>query len=147
MNTVKRETDWRLEVLRYSVSIVMLWFGILKFLGPSGVSDSMAMRTLEVLSFGTVKDLNALYFVAALECLIGIGILVKRWLKAFLTLLVLHLLGTAAPLIIFPTETWKGFLAPTFEGQYIIKNILILSAAIVLYAIPKGKDLHAGQTD
>ncbi|RZJ73056.1 hypothetical protein [Flavobacterium sp.] len=144
MENKANKTDWRLEVLRYSICAVLLWFGILKFLGPSGVSDSLAIRTLEKLTFGYLKGVSCLYFVAVLECVIGIGLLVKRWLKPFLILLVLHLIGTAAPLLLFPSETWKAFLMPTFEGQYIIKNVLIVAGAIVLSAIPSDKDLKTG---
>jgi hypothetical protein len=52
------------------------------------------------------------------------------------------MLGTITPLFLFPTETWAHFpIAPTLEGQYIIKNIVLVSAAIVLGATVRGGEL------
>ena len=67
------------------------------------------------------------------------GLLVGRWMRAVLLLLFLQMIGTATPLVLFPNETWTQFpIAPTLEGQYIIKNIVLVSAAIVLGATVRG---------
>jgi uncharacterized membrane protein YkgB len=48
------------------------------------------------------------------------------------------MLGTLTSLLL-PTETWTIFLlAPTLEGQYIIKNIVLVSAALVIGATARG---------
>jgi hypothetical protein len=52
------------------------------------------------------------------------------------------MVGTIMPLFLFPEETWTVFpFAPTLEGQYIIKNIVLVSAAIVLGATVRGGEL------
>lgn len=137
--------DWRLNVLRIALGILMLWFGILKFVGPSGISDDLAIRTMDVLSFGLLPERLSLYFIALLECAIGLGLLLTPLLRFTLVLVVLHLAGTALPLVFFPNDTWNGWFDPTFEGQYIIKNIIIGAAAIVLSAIPGHRKLETGK--
>jgi hypothetical protein len=60
-------------------------------------------------------------------------------MRATLLLLVLQMLGTITPLFLFPAETFTQFpYAPTLEGQYIIKNIVLVSAAIVIGATVRG---------
>ncbi len=52
-----------------------------------------------------------------------------------LVLLVVQMLGTFTPLVLFPQETWVQFpIAPTMEGQYILKNIVLMSAGLVIGA-------------
>lgn len=130
------KNSWRLTILRIALGVLMLWFGLLKFLGPPGISDNLAIRTVAAISFGHISPEISLFLIAALECIIGLGLFSKKLLRYILPLLFLHILGTALPLILFPSETWKGWLAPTFEGQYIIKNLLIAASAVVLSAIP-----------
>jgi hypothetical protein len=59
-----------------------------------------------------------------------------------LLLLFVQMLGTLTPLFLFPVETFATFpFVPTLEGQYIIKNVVIVSAAIVLGATVRGGEL------
>ena len=65
-------------------------------------------------------------------------------MRATLLLLILQMLGTVTPLALFPAETFTRFpYAPTLEGQYIIKNVVLVSAAVVLGATVRGGDLVA----
>ena len=71
--------------------------------------------------------------LAAWECLIGIGLLTGRFLRATLLLLAVQMVGTMTPLFLFPDETFTRFpIAPTLEGQYIIKNLVLIGAAMVV---------------
>jgi len=68
--------------------------------------------------------------------------LVGRWMRVTLLLLFVQMAGTITPLFLFPAETWIHFpLVPTLEGQYIIKNIVLVSAAIVIGATVRGGQL------
>ena len=68
--------------------------------------------------------------------------LVRLWLigTIVLTLLLLagQMLGTVTPLVLFPDVTWAGFLVPTLEGQYILKNVVLATAGIVIGATVRG---------
>ncbi len=54
--------------------------------------------------------------------------------KIFIALLFLQMFGTFMPLVVLPEVTFQNgnILTPSLEGQYIIKNVMIISAALVL---------------
>jgi len=125
--------------LRISVGIVFFWFGVLKFFPNLSPAQDLAARTIETLTFGVVPPSISLPVLAAWECLIGIGLISGRFMRVTLLLLILQMAGTITPLFLFPSETWTVFpIAPTLEGQYIIKNIVLVSAAIVIGATVRG---------
>ena len=71
--------------------------------------------------------------LALWEVLIGIGLISGKFMRETLILLFLQMAGTFMPVFLFPEEVFTQFpYAPTLEGQYIIKNIVIISAGIVL---------------
>ena len=77
--------------------------------------------------------------LAIWECVIGLGLLTGVALRAILLLLFVQMLGTLTPLVIFPAETFLRFpYAPTLEGQYIIKNAVLIAGAIVVGATVRG---------
>ena len=124
---------------RVALGLIFLWFGVLKFLPGMSEAEDVARRTLVKLTFGQVPPQICLYLLAAWECAIGLGLLWGRFLKSTLILLFLQLLGTFLPLLFFPSETWKHFpYAPTLEGQYIIKNLVLVSAAIIVGSTVRG---------
>ena len=93
----------------------------------------------EHLTLGTVGPAVSLPVLATWECAIGLGLLTKRFLRATLLLLAVQMVGTAMPLILFPAETFTRFpLAPTLEGQYIIKNVVLIGAVMVIGATVRG---------
>ncbi|MBP7693417.1 MAG: DoxX family membrane protein [Anaerolineales bacterium] len=130
--------------LRVSLGIVFFWFGVLKFFPGLSPAQDLAARTIETLSFGWVPPAVSVPVLAAWECLIGLGLITGRFMRATLLLLILQMLGTVTPLALFPAETFTRFpYAPTLEGQYIIKNVVLVSAAVVLGATVRGGDLVA----
>jgi ABC-type uncharacterized transport system permease subunit len=84
----------------------------------------------------------AVAMLATWETLIGLGLLVGKFLRAVILLLFVQMAGTLAPLVLFPAELFLRIpFAPTLEGQYIIKNAVLISAAIVLGATVRGGGL------
>ncbi|MEK7604040.1 MAG: hypothetical protein AAB461_02885 [Patescibacteria group bacterium] len=115
---------------RTAIFIVYFWFGLLKLLGvsPAGpLIQALFQRTVWFMEFSTFYFLFSLF-----EMAIGIVFLIRGWERLAIFLLGLHLFTTVLPLFLLPQITWQGFLTPTLEGQYIIKNILIIDAAIVV---------------
>jgi uncharacterized membrane protein YphA (DoxX/SURF4 family) len=99
---------------------------------------------MEQITFGVVKPGIGLPLLAAWESLIGIGLLLGRFLRLTLLLLFVQMPGTMLPLVLFPSETFAAFPhAPTMEGQYIIKNLVLIAAAIVVGASVRGGELRA----
>jgi uncharacterized membrane protein YphA (DoxX/SURF4 family) len=127
---------------RVAMGIVFFWFGILKFFPGLSPAEQLAGRTIERLTFGMVTPDVAIPVLATWECLIGIGLLSGFALRATLLLLFAQMFGTLVPLALFPAETFVIFpIAPTLEGQYIIKNVVLISAAIVVGATVRGGQL------
>ncbi len=134
--------DHGLMLLRLALGIVFFWFGVLKFFPNLSPAETLAGRTIETLTFGVIPQGTAIFILAIWEVAIGIGLIAGRWMRAVLALLFVQMLGTITPLFLFPSETFTIFpIAPTLEGQYIIKNIVLVSAAIVLGATVRGGEL------
>ena len=135
---------YSLVILRLSLGIVFLWFGALKFFPEMSPAQELATRTIGVLTGGLVTPAVALPVLAIWECLIGIGLLAGRGLRTVLLLLYLQMLGTLTPIVIFPHEVFVHIpYAPTMEGQYIIKNLVLISAGIVIGATVRGGKIVA----
>jgi uncharacterized membrane protein YphA (DoxX/SURF4 family) len=125
--------------VRVALGIVFLWFGVLKFFPGLSPAEDLAARTIESLTFGAIQPSTSLPVLAIWESLIGLGLLSGRFLRATLALLAVQMLGTLTPLFLFPDETWTRFpYAPTLEGQYIIKNVVLIAAAMVVGATVRG---------
>jgi uncharacterized membrane protein YphA (DoxX/SURF4 family) len=134
--------DHGLTLLRLAIGVVFFWFGILKFFPGASPAEQLAGRTIETLTGGLVPRTTALPILAVWEVAIGIGLFIGRWMRVILLLLLVQMLGTITPLVLFPAETFTTFpLAPTLEGQYIIKNVVIVAAALVLGATVRGGEL------
>jgi uncharacterized membrane protein YphA (DoxX/SURF4 family) len=133
-----------ITLLRVATGIVFIWFGALKFMAGASPAEELATRTIETLSLGLITPAVSLPLLAGWEVLIGIG-LVSGWLlRATLALLALQMAGALTPLLLFPDETFAaGILTPTLEGQYIIKNVVIIAAALVIGATVRGGRLEA----
>ncbi|WP_183565413.1 DoxX family membrane protein [Mucilaginibacter sp. SP1R1] len=144
----KRTVEWKarngLNILRVSLGLVFIWFGVLKFFPGMSAAEAIAGKTIYKLSFGLVKPPVSLPLLAIWECTIGFGLVFNRWLNLTLLLLYFQMAGTFLPLFFFPHETFaSSILIPTLLGQYIIKNIVLLSAGIVIGAAVKGGTLTA----
>jgi uncharacterized membrane protein YphA (DoxX/SURF4 family) len=126
-------------LLRISLGVVFLWFGFLKFFPGLSPAQDLATRTISVLTFGAVPTWLAIPVLATWESLIGLGLIFGKFIRATLLLLFVQMLGTTTPLFLFPFETFYRFpYAPTLEGQYIIKNIVLIAAGIVIGATVRG---------
>ena len=119
--------QWSVPALRAALGIVFVWFGGLKVLGVSPAADLVA---------STVYIVPAELFVPVLgvwEVLIGLCLLYRPLTRVGLLLLALQLPGTFLPLVLLPEVVYVTFpYALTVEGQYIIKNLVIIAAALVI---------------
>jgi uncharacterized membrane protein YphA (DoxX/SURF4 family) len=135
-------------LLRVSLGVIFLWFGFLKFFPGMSPAQDLATRTIALLTFGKVLPPASLYILATWECAIGIGLIFGLFMRATLLLLFVQMLGTITPLFLFPNESFFHFpYAPTLEGQYIIKNLVLVSAGIVIGATVRGGKLVSEPTN
>lgn len=144
----QRITIWMasngLRLLRWSLGVVFLWFGVLKFFPGTSPAEGLAARTIEVITCGLLSPGVSVFILALWESIIGLGLIIGFGMRFTLLLLFAQMLGTITPLLFFPAET---FLltpwVPTLEGQYIIKNVVLISAGLVLGATVRGGRLTA----
>ncbi|MFO7575634.1 MAG: DoxX family membrane protein [Bacteroidales bacterium] len=128
-----------LFLLRISIGIVFFWFGLLKFFDGLSPAQDLAVRTINVLTFDLLPEKIIIYGLASWEVLIGIGLILNIFMRETLLLLYLQMAGTFAPVFIFPGEVFQFFpYSFTLEGQYIVKNVVIISAGIVLGSTVRG---------
>ena len=141
----RRITHWLAEhgltLLRISVGLVFFWFGALKFWPDLSPADQLATETIDRLSFGLVSGDLARVLLAILETVIGIGLITGKLMRFTLLLLVGQMLGAVTPLFLFPELTWSRAFVPTLEGQYILKNIVLVTAALTIGATVRGGGL------
>ena len=119
--------------MRASLGLVYIWFGAPKLV--SGLSPA------EDLVRATVPWFDPAWFVPALgigEVLIGLCLWRARWLRLGLVLMGLHMVGTALPLVTLPELTWRSFPVLTLEGQYILKNTVLIAGALALAGARSG---------
>lgn len=114
--------------LRYSVGTIFIWFGLLKPLGMSPAQD-----LVENTVYWFDDKTSFVKFLGCWEVVIGLTMVYKPLLRVSIFLLFVQMPGTFLPLILLPEVCFTKFpFGLTLEGQYIIKNLIIISSALVL---------------
>jgi uncharacterized membrane protein YphA (DoxX/SURF4 family) len=135
---------WGVPALRLSLGVVFIWFGLLKPLGISA-AEPLVLATVRWLPVG-----DPAVWVAVIgwwEVAIGVGFLVPGAARVAIALLALQMVGTFLPLVVLPDVTFQPgrvLYGPSMEGQYIIKNLLIISAALVVGGTVRREEDPAG---
>lgn len=123
-----------LITLRSSIGIIYVWFGMLKFWHGYSPAEDLAINTIHRLTVGLIAPHISLVLLAVWEVAVGLMLIAGFQTRKALVLLFIHMLCTFTPLLFFPDLSFKyapyGF---TLVGQYIMKNIVILSAAWILW--------------
>ena len=116
-----------LPALQISLGIIFIWFGVLKIFGDSPANDLITK---------TIYWFDPAIFIPVLgvwEAAIGICLIVPAFIRVGLFLLALQMPGTFLPLILLPEVCFQSIpFDLTLEGQYIIKNLVLIGAAIVV---------------
>lgn len=133
-----RITNWMARygmiIMRIGLGIIFFWFGALKLV--PGLSPA------EELVRNTTYFVNPDWFIPILavwEMAIGLGLIFGIFMRLTLLLLFLQMPGTALPLVVLPEAVWTVFpYGLTLEGQYIIKNLVLIGAGLVLGGTVRG---------
>ncbi len=134
-----RITRHRIGFLYFSLGLVFFWFGALKFFPGLSPAENLATRTIEILTFGTIHPTVSILLLAIWECGVGIMLGFRLCRRATLCLLFLHMVCTFSPILFFPGEVFTYFpYGLTLEGQYIVKNLVLMSAAMMLWPAAQG---------
>ena len=134
-------------VLRISLGTVLLGFGVLKYFPGVSPAESLVVATVDRLSGGLVPGSVALVATATLECTIGLILIIGRVLRVGVYLLGAQLLGILSPLVLLPERLFSGpFHAPTLEGQYVLKDIILVAAGTVIATQFRGAKITLAET-
>jgi putative oxidoreductase len=129
-----------IKLLRISLGAVLfLGFGFLKFFPGVSPAENLVMTTTSILTFDLVPGSVAIVAVAVLECVIGLWLLSGRALRGVIYLLAIELIGILAPVVLLGERLFSGpHNAPTLQGQYVLKDVIIVAAVLVLAATVRG---------
>jgi uncharacterized membrane protein YkgB len=123
---------WGTNAIRFSFAVIFIWFGLLKPLGLSSAAP-LVRSTVEWMPFFSADTWVSI--IGWWEVAIGVTFMFHRSLRIAIALLAMQMVGTFLPLFVARHITFQpgGFpYAPTMEGQYIIKNLMIISGAMVV---------------
>lgn len=119
---------WGIPFLRLAMGVVFLWFGVLKLFPGVSPAEPLVTATVTMLPAAIFMPILAVW-----EMLIGLGFLMGKLLRTTILLLFLQMPGTMSPIFLLPERVFAKFpWALTIEGQYIFKNLVLISAAIVV---------------
>ncbi len=142
-NQVDRQiTHWMAEngitLLRVSLGIIFFWFGALKLVPGLSPAEDMIRQTITFLPMNFF-----LPFLAVWEMLIGLGFITGKFMRLTILLLFLQMPGAMSPIVLRPDLVFTQFpYGLTLEGQYIVKNLVLMSAALVVGATVRGGGLE-----
>ncbi|MFJ9621026.1 hypothetical protein [Streptomyces sp. NPDC101181] len=134
-------------LLRMTVGIVFVGFGALKLFPSASPAEQLAVDAATKMTLGLVPETVLLLSLAALETAIGIGLIVGgRLLRPALVVFFLHMGGVFSTLVLLPDAMWQPHSpAPTMEGQYVVKNVVLVAVCLVVAAREWGRG--PGRTD
>ena len=136
-------TQWMakygLITLRIGLGIIFFWFGALKFFPGLSPAEELVRHTVYFVDPDVFIPILATW-----EVLIGLGLIAGKFMRTTLLLLFLQIPGTVLPVFLLPDVVWTSFpFGLTLEGQYIVKNLVLVSAGFVLGATVRGGGIVA----
>jgi len=130
------------SILSLTIGIVYLWFGALKFFPHLSPAEELAKNTIHLLTLGLVPSKIGIILLASWESLLGIMFIANCCRKIAIWAALLHMACTFTPLFLFPEESFaQNTFSFTLLGQYIVKNLIIVGALLVLAQYEKSRKL------
>ena len=137
----RRITHWMADngitLLRISMGIIFFWFGALKLIPGGSPAEDLIRESITFLPMNLF-----LPFLAIWEMAIGLGFITGKLMRLTIQVLFLQRPGTISPVFLRPDLVFVNFpFMLTLEGQYIVKNLVLISAALVIGATVRGGEL------
>ena len=131
---IRWTAQYGLLILRLGLGLTFFWFGALKLVPGLSPAEELVRNTVYFIDPDLFLPVLAIW-----EMLIGLGLMFGKFMRITLLLLFLQMPGTALPLLILPEVTWTAFpYGLTLEGQYIVKNLVLIGAGVVLAGTVRG---------
>lgn len=133
-----RITHWMaragIPILRIALGVIFIWFGALKLVPGLSPAEDLVVATVPFVPGRLFMPVLAVW-----EMAIGLGFVTGRALRFTILLLFLQMPGTLSPIFLLPQRVFTAFpYGLTLEGQYIVKNLVLISAALVIGATVRG---------
>lgn len=124
----------KFKLLRYSIAIIFILFGVLKFFPQLSPAESVGIDTVSILTLHLLSDSCCIAALAIFEITIGLLLISGYLPKLAVSFAIAHLLCTFTPFIFFPEMVFNlDVNSLSLLGQYIIKNIVIICALLIIY--------------
>ena len=122
-------------ILRVAVGAVFLAFGVLKYFPGVSPAENLTKASTHLLTFGLVPDDVSIVAIATLECFIGVCLISGWSMRVAIWLLAIEFVGILSPIVLLPSRLFGGpYGAPTLEGQYVLKDVILVGAGMVIAA-------------
>lgn len=123
-----------IPLMRVAIGVVFFWFGALKLIPGLSPADSLIRQSVPFVPMELFIP-----FLAIWEMVIGLGFISGRWMRFTILILLPQMVGTMLPVFVRPDLVFTIFpFALTLEGQYIVKNLVLVTAALVIGATVRG---------
>jgi len=134
----QRITQWMarygLTMMRVALGVIFFWFGALKLVPGLSPAEDLVRNTIFFIDPNLFQPVLAVW-----EMAIGLGLITGLFMRLTLLLLFLQMPGTALPIFITPEAVFTHFpFGLTIAGQYIVKNLALITSAIVLGSTVRG---------
>ncbi|MBP6926009.1 MAG: hypothetical protein KBC22_03055 [Candidatus Pacebacteria bacterium] len=127
IHSVRRISE---PLARLSLFIVFFWFGILKVIGTSPAAGLVTALFNETFLAQFITAGTFLIILGIAEIVIGIFFVLPHFERVAILIMLLHMVTTFLPIVLLPDVVWQMPWTPTIEGQYIIKNVVMVALAI-----------------
>jgi uncharacterized membrane protein YkgB len=124
---------YSVPLLRISMGLVIFGFGVLKYFPGVSPAQSIVLKVNHRLTFGLIPDNVTLVLFATIESLIGLSLITGWGLRVIIYPLAMWAVAILSPIVLFPGRLFSGpDHAPTLEGQYVLKDVILLTACLVI---------------
>ncbi|MFJ8195002.1 hypothetical protein ACIQ8D_35485 [Streptomyces sp. NPDC096094] len=120
-------------VLRISVGALYCWFGALKFFPAASPAEEIAAAAMTKLTGGLLPTTVSMPLLGTAETLIGLALVTGLLLRPTLMLFFGHMAGVFTSLALLHGQMWHHGV-PTLEGQYVLKNLVLVAACLAVAA-------------
>ena len=118
--TTKGRLALKLKVLTFSIGLIFFYFGVLKFFPTISPAEQIGSTTVCKICFNLISPELCLILLAILETLMGIGLMMRKYLRFTIFVAIAHLTMTFTPLLFFPELIFQdSLISPTLLGQYL----------------------------
>jgi len=130
----------KLRLMQSSIGLIYLWFGGLKFFESLSPAEALASKTIQMLTFELIPEHINFLLLAGGETVLGLLLIIGVFPRVVIKMAIAHMICTFLPMVLLPAEVFNQ--APftlTLTGQYIMKNLVVLSALIILHPSKRQK--------